>query len=143
VATGRASNVRAFATNVLGRISRIRAFASTSVHAITRISNIRFLAAAPSVPTIVEPFTAVDLGMGSWVQTSGPAVTVPQFTAPALPAGAVLHFNASGSATTVLPHTFFALGTGGALSALNRNGATTTGTTPAPGTYSDTYTTGY
>jgi hypothetical protein len=127
VATGRASNVRAFATNVLGRISRIRAFASTSVHAITRISNIRFLAAAPSVPTIVEPFT------------------VPQFTAPALPAGAVLHFNASGSATTitVLPHTFFALGTGGALSALNRNGATTTGTTPAPGTYSDTYTTGY
>jgi hypothetical protein len=73
------------------------------------------------------------------------SVAVPSFAAPAVPAGGVLQFNAAGSIATitVLPHTFFALGTGGALSALNRNGATTVGATPAPGTYSDTYTTGY
>ena len=124
----------------VGRVTKVR----TLVPAVNtgRVVRVHSVAVAPATAT-VEPFALVTLTAGS-TQTGGPTVTLPTFTAPALPFGAVLTFSSGGSISTytVLAHTFFALGTGGALSALNRNPPTGS-SGAAPGTYSDTYSNGY
>jgi hypothetical protein len=159
MATGRTTKVRSFTgsavrartvkvqsksgTTKTARTVKVRSVVTSFTAARTVKMQSKTVGINPATATI-EPFASVTLMAGS-AQTGGPTVVLPTFAAPALPFGAVLTFSLSGSISTytVLAHTFFALGTGGALSALNRNGATTTGTTPAPGTYSDTYTTGY
>jgi hypothetical protein len=107
--TGRITKVRTVIQNSnTGRITRVRTSAGTGGTATTQT---------------VEPFTTVNLGAGTWTQTSGPTVTPPSFTAPALPGGTVLTFTSTGTQVTitVLPHTYFALGISGTISPLQRN----------------------
>jgi hypothetical protein len=104
-----------------GRVTKVRTVLQTS--ATGRVTRVRSIAVGSSPQTsTVEPFATVNLGTGTWAQTGGPTVTVPTFAAPALPAGTVLTFTSAGSLSTitVLPHTYFALGTSGTISPLQR-----------------------
>jgi hypothetical protein len=66
-----------------------------------------------AVPTTLEPYQEVTLPSGTWVRTSGPAVTITggrTFTAPATPDGGALVLTESAGdplTFTVLPHTIF------------------------------------
>jgi hypothetical protein len=92
------------------QVSRIRAVAGASggTGASVQVSRIRSTTGSVGSATDVEPFSTVNLGSGTWTQTSGPTVTTPTFVAPAGPDGYTLTF-VDGSSTsktvTVLPQT--------------------------------------
>jgi hypothetical protein len=93
------------------QVSRIRSVAGSTggTGATVQVSRIRSTVGGGGTSlTDVEPFSTVDLGSGTWTQTSGPTVTVPTFTAPAGPDGYTLTFVDGSSTTktvTVLPQT--------------------------------------
>lgn len=79
-----------------------------------RIVGTRAKATLPvDLSSAVEPFTPIDLGAGSWVQLSGPTVTLTgptnSFKAPALPDPVTLQFQQGASTVTisVFPHTIY------------------------------------
>ena len=121
--TGRTTRIRTRAaggTGATGRTTRIRT-SSAGISGVTgatgRTTRIRTRAVGGTAPTTqaVQPFDLVNLGAGSWTETAGVTVTVPTYTAPALPGGDVEQFT-TGSTTetvTVAPHTMFRITAGG------------------------------
>lgn len=78
------------------------------------VSGTRARATFPvDLSSAVEPFTSIDLGSGSWVQLSGPTITLTgsanNFKAPALPEPTTLQFQQGANTVTisVFPHTIY------------------------------------
>jgi hypothetical protein len=78
------------------------------------ISGTRARATQPvDLSSAVEPYTSIDLGAGSWVQLSGPPITLTgltnTFKTPALPDPTTLQFQQGATVVTiaVFPHTIY------------------------------------
>ena len=101
-----------------GRTTRVRTGAGFAVTGRTgRTTRLRAQAGTVGTATAqsVQPFDAVNLGAGTWVQTGGTTVTPPTYTAPALRGGDVQTFTSAGvtQTVTVAPHTMFRITAGG------------------------------
>ena len=133
------------APTTTARVTRVRASATAAASSQTgRVTRVRVLSTGSSSTTqTVQPYDTVNLGIGTWTQTSGPTVTVPTFTAPGLQFGAALTFTNAGNTATVnvAPHTFFRITTTGLQPFRTYMVGAIPGTDPT--TYSNTYSNGY
>ena len=108
-----------------GRTTRVRAGAGFAVLGRTgRTTRVRARAAGGTATAqSVQPFDAVNLGAGTWVQTGGTTVTPPTYAAPALRGGDVQTFTSAGvtQTVTVAPHTMFRITAGGLTGYVEKN----------------------
>lgn len=107
--TGRVSRVQSKTVGGLtGRVTKVQSRTASLSGRVTRIQSRTTTASSGSQQ--VNPYDVVNLGAGTWTQTTGPVVTVPIFTAPAVPPPGVTLTFTQGAATQivqVLGHTLF------------------------------------